>query len=93
MKVILALMLALALPVATTTRAATAAEQACEGTTEEMLRCHAPEVKELLRQWVYAWGEGDTEAYLSLYNSIRSPRDGMSRDAWETNRRSRVTPE
>ncbi len=54
----------------------------CTGTTEERLRCHSDEVRDLLRDWV-----------LSLYTSVRSPWDDMSRSDWVQNRRERVTPE
>lgn len=70
-----------------------ASAQTCTGTTEELLVCHAPEVKGFLREWVRAWGEGDIDAYLSLYNSIRSPVDGMDRATWEAHRRARIAPD
>ncbi len=65
----------------------------CAGTTEESLRCHSDEVRDLLRDWVRAWGTGDIDTYLGLYNSIRSPRDDMNRSDWVQNRRERVTPD
>ncbi len=66
---------------------------ACTGTTEELLQCHAPEVKEFLSRWARAWGNGDIETYLSLYNSVRSPRDDLTRSEWVAHRRARVGPE
>jgi hypothetical protein len=65
----------------------------CDGTTEERLRCHSEEVKDLLRDWVRAWGNGDIDAYLGLYTSIRSPRDDMTRSEWLQHRRERVSPD
>ena len=65
----------------------------CAGTTEERLRCHSDEVRDLLRDWVRAWGTGDIDTYLSLYTSVRSPRDDMNRSDWVQNRRERVTPD
>ncbi len=65
----------------------------CTGTTEELLQCYSGEVKDFLRQWVRAWGDGDIETYLSLYSTLRSPRDDMSRDDWVVNRRQRIGPD
>lgn len=65
----------------------------CSGTTEEMLQCYSPEVKDFLQRWVRAWGNGDIETYLSLYTSARSPRDDLSRAEWVAHRRARVGPE
>ena len=88
------LLLTIALAAGASAAGATSAgTQTCSGTTEELLVCYAPEVKEFLRQWVRSWGEGDIETYLSLYNSIRSPVDGMDRAAWESHRRARVSPD
>ncbi len=67
--------------------------EACTGTTEELLQCHSPEVKQFLRNWVTAWGNGDIETYLSLYTTVRSPREGMSRPEWVSHRRARIGPE
>jgi hypothetical protein len=64
----------------------------CTGTTEQLLECHAPEVKALLSHWVRAWGDGDIETYLSLYASARSPRQDMTRETWEAHRRARIGP-
>ena len=69
------------------------ASEICEGSDEEVLNCHADEVKDFLRQWVRAWGEGDIEAYLQMYSSIRSPREDLDRHAWEQHRRARIGPE
>jgi hypothetical protein len=65
----------------------------CVGTTETLLVCHSPEVKDFLRQWVRAWGDGDIDTYISLYTTARSPRDSLSRSAWEAHRRARIGPE
>tara|TARA_B100001105_G_scaffold227532_1_gene198135 strand:+ start:365 stop:562 length:198 start_codon:yes stop_codon:yes gene_type:complete len=35
------------------------ASDACSGSTEEKLQCHSGEVKDFLRRWVRAWGDGD----------------------------------
>ena len=69
------------------------ASDICSGTTEELLQCHAGEVKQFLRQWVRAWGEGDIETYLTLYTRSRSPREGLSRPEWVQHRRARIAPE
>lgn len=65
----------------------------CTGTTEEMLQCYSPEVKDFLRRWAQAWGNGDIETYLSLYTSARSPRDDLTRSEWVAHRRARIGPE
>lgn len=72
---------------------AAASGQACSGTKEERLQCHAGEVKDLLQRWVRSWGEGDIETYLSLYSVSRSPSDDMSRETWVQNRRERIGPD
>lgn len=69
------------------------ASEECVGTTEELLLCHSDEVKQFLKDWVTAWGEGDIEAYLSLYTSARSPRDDLTRSEWEQHRRARISPD
>lgn len=69
------------------------AAPACEGSTEELLECHSDEVKSFLRTWVRAWGDGDIEAYLDHYSSIRSPRSDLNRSQWEAHRRARIGPE
>jgi len=53
----------------------------------------SPEIKRFLRQWVGAWGDGDIEAYLSLYTGQRSPVEGMTRSQWVQHRRERISPE
>lgn len=68
------------------------ADDLCKGDDEAVLNCHAVEVKDFLRQWARAWGEGDIENYLTLYSSIKSPRTDMSRTAWEQHRRARIGP-
>lgn len=65
----------------------------CTGTTEELLYCHSEEVKDVLRNWVKAWGDGDIETYLGLYTSGRSPRDDLTRSEWEAHRRARIGPD
>lgn len=72
--------------------APTAVAEECSGSTEVLLQCHSAEVKDFLKVWVRAWGDGDIETYLSLYTSARSPTDGMSRTAWVSDRRNRITP-
>ena len=69
------------------------ASAACTGSTEDLLQCHSAEVKEFLKVWVRAWGNGDADTYISLYTKSRSPKDGVSRDTWESQRRARVTPD
>lgn len=69
------------------------AADTCEGTDEQILNCHADEIKGFLRQWVRAWGDGDIEAYLQMYSSIRSPREDLDRQSWVKHRRARIGPE
>ena len=66
------------------------ASEACSGSTEEKLQCHSGEVKDFLRRWVRAWGEGDIDTYLSLYTTVKSPRDDLTREEWLQHRRARI---
>ena len=66
------------------------ASEACSGSTEEKLQCHSGEVKDFLRRWVRAWGEGDIDTYLSLYTTAKSPRDDLTREEWIQHRRARI---
>ena len=68
------------------------ASDACSGSTEEKLQCHSGEVKDFLRRWVRAWGDGDIETYLSLYTTARSPREDLTREEWIQHRRARIGP-
>jgi hypothetical protein len=68
------------------------ASEACSGSTEEKLQCHSAEVKDFLRRWVRAWGEGDIDTYLSLYTTAKSPRDDLTREEWIQHRRARIGP-
>lgn len=68
------------------------ASEACSGSTEEQLQCYSGEVKDFLRRWVRAWGEGDIDAYLSLYTTAKSPRDDLTREQWVQHRRARIGP-
>jgi len=71
----------------------TQAADSCTGTTEDLLLCHSDEVKQFLKDWVTAWGEGDIETYLDLYTAARSPRDDLTRLEWEQHRRARISPD
>ena len=66
---------------------------ACTGSTSELLQCHSGEIKEFLRRWVIAWGDGDIETYLMLYTQMRSPIDSLTRNQWIENRRERISPD
>ena len=68
------------------------ASEACSGSTEEQLQCQSVEIKDFLRRWVRAWGQGDITTYLSLYTTVRSPRDDLSREEWIEHRRARIGP-
>lgn len=68
------------------------ASEVCSGSTEEKLQCHSGEVKDFLRRWVKAWGEGDIDTYLSLYTTVKSPRDDLTREEWIQHRRARIGP-
>ena len=50
-------------------------------------------IREFLRQWVIAWGDGDIESYLMLYSEMRSPIDSLTRNQWVQNRRERIGPD
>jgi hypothetical protein len=69
------------------------ASDACSGSTEEKLQCHSEEVKDFLRRWVRAWGDGDIDTYLSLYTTARSPREDLTREEWILHRRARIGPD
>lgn len=51
----------------------------------------APASDEALRKtvndWAHAWAARDLEAYLAAYDADFAPQDGVSRNAWETQRR------
>ncbi len=65
----------------------------CAGTTEERLRCHSDEVRDLCETGRVPGAPRDIDTYLGLYTSVRSPRDDMNRSDWVQNRRERVTPD
>jgi len=44
----------------------------------------------LVQDWASAWSTKDTDKYLSLYASEFAPEGGLSRQAWETQRRQRI---
>ncbi len=69
------------------------AETDCQGDTEALLECEAPKIKMFLQSWVSAWADGDVEHYLSHYTEGRSPRTGFTREAWESHRRARISPD
>jgi pilus assembly protein FimV len=43
-----------------------------------------------VRAWAQAWAGQDVERYLGFYSPTFKPGDGMTRKAWESQRRSRV---
>ncbi len=49
------------------------------------------EVLQTVQSWGQAWSAGDIEGYLAQYDSQFAAK-GMSRSAWEKQRRKRVTP-
>ena len=68
------------------------ASDACSGSTEEKLQCHSGEVKDFLRKWVRAWGDGDLDTYLARYATARSPREDLTIEEWIQHRRARIGP-
>ena len=43
-----------------------------------------------ISDWAHAWSDGDVEKYLAAYSSTFVPADGITRKAWEAQRRLRV---
>ena len=64
-----------------------------EGSTEDITQENTRALKERLEQWRLAWQAGDVERYLEYYAPSFQPENGMSRAVWESQRRTRVTPE
>lgn len=48
-------------------------------------------VEKFVRNWAAAWSSRNAEQYLSFYAAAFDPEDGMSKAAWEAQRRDRVT--
>ena len=84
------LLLVVTLPVSTLT--SFAEEYRCgSGSNPQTVECYRQEVKEFLRSWVVAWGNGDPEAYIEHYVPFRSPRNQMSREQWEKDRYNKLS--
>lgn len=66
--------------------AAAAAEESVPDTAPEGLA----EVESTVRAWAHAWSEKRIEKYLDLYSADFQPGDGLSRAAWEGQRRARI---
>ncbi|HDQ40717.1 MAG TPA: tetratricopeptide repeat protein [Desulfonatronum sp.] len=48
------------------------------------------QMKSLLHEWAKAWANQDVSAYLSFYSSSFVPERGLSRQAWQEQRKTRV---
>jgi hypothetical protein len=51
----------------------------------------AGDLEATARSWAQAWADQDVDTYLSLYDPQFEPPDGLTREAWETQRRDRLT--
>lgn len=49
-----------------------------------------PSIATFVTGWARTWSEGDVEKYLAAYSPDFVPADGLTRKAWETQRRQRV---
>jgi hypothetical protein len=49
------------------------------------------EVRKVFDTWLRAWNAKDMEAYFGVYAKAFRPSDGESRDAWERQRRIRIS--
>lgn len=45
----------------------------------------------LVKSWAEAWASKNVDGYLSYYAADFKPEDGLSRSAWEQQRRDRIT--
>lgn len=72
-----------AAPIAAATPAAPANPPAAAGDA-------TAEAKTLVERWAKAWSERDVAQYLSLYGKDFKPDQGLSRSAWEQNRKQRI---
>lgn len=74
-------------PAATTTPAATAA---ATKKPEPVAADPAAEVVKAIQSWAAAWSAQDSKKYLSFYAKEFKTPDGLSRSAWETQRKQRI---
>ncbi len=51
----------------------------------------APAIRAAVDRWVKAWSQQDVASYLAAYGSGFGPPNGLSRTAWEAQRRARIT--
>ena len=49
-----------------------------------------PSIAAFVSGWARTWSEGDVEKYLAAYSPAFVPADGITRKAWEAQRRQRV---
>lgn len=49
-----------------------------------------PGVAAFVSEWARTWSDGDVEKYLAAYSPAFVPADGLTRKAWEAQRRQRV---
>lgn len=71
----------------------TSASPLVEGGTDTAEQEFTRALKDRLEQWRLAWQMGDVERYLEFYAPSFQPANGMSRAAWQSQRRARVTPD
>jgi tetratricopeptide (TPR) repeat protein len=50
----------------------------------------ADALTKVVQDWAAAWSAKDTDKYLALYGSDFAPEGGLSRQAWESQRRARI---
>eukprot|EP01030_Chromulinospumella_sphaerica_P026354 gene26354-26549_t len=48
------------------------------------------EIRNLIADWAKSWSDGEVDTYLSAYCARFVPAEGLSRKAWEAQRRQRV---
>ncbi len=81
-----------AVPVAAPASAVVAASTSAAPATKAALADSAvKEVEEAVRAWVKAWAAKDMAAYLGAYGNEFTPSAKQSRQAWEEERRNRIT--
>jgi len=71
------------------------AEQASESDRADSLpqtNSEEQQVLNMVEQWRLAWEQGNSDRYLEFYGLDFTPRQGISRDRWQRQRRERVAP-
>lgn len=55
------------------------------------IKAEPENLSQLVKDWAAAWSAKDVDRYLSFYAPSFAPEGGASRQAWEAQRRSRIT--